>query len=149
MKHVRVQLETAHTEKKTSVPVDTSYWITLWDTYTSDFSSVEIQCWQEETEKIEELIKLSAQSIDQGLVKSITITLNEENSTYLRNNSIDSNGGLKWFTVFFYKEAVQILEIAQYGSLIDFYGVNEEEAAEFQKIFPENAESEYFKEHIM
>lgn len=149
MKHVRIHLETTHTEKKTSVPVDISYWRTLWDTYISDFSSVEIHCWQEETEKIGELTKLSAQSIDQGLVKSITITLNEDNCNYLRNHSIDSNGGLKWFTLFFYKEDIQILEIAQYGSEIDLYGVNKDEAAEFQNRFPENADAEYFKEHLM
>jgi hypothetical protein len=149
MKHVRIHLETTHTEKKSSVPVDTSYWETLWDTYTSDFASVEIHCWQEETEQLHELTNLSAQSIDQGLVKSFTITLNEVNRTYLRNHAIDSNGGIKWFTLFFYKEDIQMMEIAQYGSEIVLYGVDKNEAAEFHTLFPENADAEYFKEHLM
>ena len=149
MKHVRIHLETTHTEKKSSVPIDTSYWENLWDSYTRDFASVEIHSWLEETEKLEELSKISANSIEQGLVKAFTVTLNEENCTYLRNHSIDADGGLKWFTLFFYKEDVQMLEIAQYGSEIVLYGVNEKEAAEFEMLFPEDANAEYFKEHLM
>ena len=149
MKHVRIHLETTHTEKKSSVPIDTSYWEKLWDTYTSDFASVEIHSWLEETEQLAELSKIAANSSEQGLVKSFTITLNEENCNYLRNHSIDSNGGLKWFTIFFYKEDIQMLEIAQYGSEIVLYGVDKKEAAEFETLFPENANAEYFKEHLM
>jgi hypothetical protein len=149
MKHVRILLETIQKEKKSSVPIDTSYWEKLWDTYTKDFASVEIHSWLEESEQIEELSKISANSVVQGLVKVFTVTLNEENCTFLRNQSIDSNGGLKWFTLFFYKEDIQMLEIAQYGSEIVLYGVNEKEAAEFQTLFPENANAEYFKEHFM
>jgi hypothetical protein len=149
MKHVRILLETIQKEKKSSVPIDTSYWEKLWDTYTKDFASVEIHSWLEESEQIEELSKISANSVVQGLGKVFTVTLNEENCTFLRNQSIDSNGGLKWFTLFFYKEDIQMLEIAQYGSEIVLYGVNEKEAAEFQTLFPENANAEYFKEHFM
>ena len=72
----------------------------------------------------------------EGLVKVFTVTLNEENCTFLRNQSIDPNGGLKWFTLFFYKEDVQMLEIAQYGSEIVLYGVDEKEAEELQTLFP-------------
>lgn len=149
MKHVRILLETTHTEKKSSVPIDTSYWKKLWDTYTRDFASVEIHSWLEESEQLEELSKIAANAIEQGLVKAFTITLDEENCNYLRNHSIDSNGGLKWFTIFFYKEDIQMLEIGQYGSEIVLYGVDKKEAIEFETLFPENANAEYFKEHLM
>lgn len=149
MKHIRIHLKTKRTANKTSVPNDTSYWKMLWDTYTSDYASVEIHCWKEEVHDIEEMTKLSALSVNQGLVKSFTITLNEENCNYLRNHSIDADGGLKWFTIFFYKEDIQMLEIAQYGSEIVLYGVNEKEAEEFEALFPEIENAEYFKEHLM
>ena len=55
--------------------------------------------------------------------------------TFLRNQSIDPNGGLKWFTLFFYKEDIQMLEIAQYGSEIVLYGVDEKEAQNFKRCF--------------
>ncbi len=75
--------------------------------------------------------------------------MNEENRNYLRNHSIDSNGGLKWFKLFCSKEDIQMLEISQYGSEIDLYGVDETEAEEFHTLFPENSKAEYFKEHLM
>lgn len=149
MKHIRIHLKTSSTANKTSVPNDTSYWKKLWDSYTSEYASVEILCWQEEVHDIEELTRLSAHSVNQGLVKSFTITLDEENCNYLRNHSIDADGGLKWFTIFFYKEDIQMLEIAQYGSEIVLYGVNEKEAEEFEALFPEIENAEYFKEHLM
>ena len=71
MKHVRIQLETTQTEKKSSVPIDTSYWEKLWDTYTTDFASVEIHSWLEEPEQIEELSKISANSVDARSCKGI------------------------------------------------------------------------------
>lgn len=149
LKHMRVRLETTSTSEKTVFPKSTSYWQELWDTYTTDFVSVEIHCWKEETNHIDELVLIASQNEDQNLVLSFLITLNEENRNFLRNHSVDSNGGLKWFSLFFYKEATQMLEIGRYGSEIALYGVTEEEGEHFKKIFPEDAEFEYFKEHII
>lgn len=149
MKHIKIQLETTHSEHKTSLPTTTSYWQELWDTYTIDFSSVEIHCWKEEPKHMEELEKIASLIQDQNLIIAYTVTLNEENRAFLRNHSIDENGGLKWFTLLFYKETTQMLEIGQYGSEISLYGIDEKEAETFKAIFPENVESEYFKEHLM
>jgi len=148
VKHIRIHLETTHTEKKASIPIDTSYWGEMWDTYTTDFASVEIHCWKEEVDQIHELSNISAQSNDQGLVKSFTISLNNDNRTYLRNHSVDSNGGLKWFTLYFYKKDVQMLEIAMYGSEIVLYGVDNKEGDQFQELFSRIKHAEYFKEHL-
>lgn len=149
MKHIKIQLKTTHSAYKTSFPTSTSYWQELWDTYTTDFSSVEIHCWKEEPKHIEEIEKIASLIQDQNLIIAYTVTLNEENRSFLRNNSNDENGGLKWFTLLFYKETTQMLEIGQYGSEISLYGINEKEAESFKAIFPENIESEYFKEHLM
>ncbi|MFX3675047.1 MAG: hypothetical protein ACE3JQ_11450 [Paenisporosarcina sp.] len=144
-----VRLETMSTKEKTYFPKSTSYWKELWDTYTTDFVSVEIHCWKEETKQNDEIKPLAALTQDQNLVMSYTITLNEENRIFLRNESIDINGGLKWFTLFFYQEATQMLEIGRYGSEIALYGITEQEGEEFKTLFPEGTEFEYFKEHFM
>jgi len=149
MKHIRIHLSTTKSDTKIAVPQGMMYWKELWDTYTVDFPSVEIHCWKEETKRVEELKPLAAHSTVQGLIVSFTITLDETNRAYLRGQSIDPDGGLKWFTLFFYKKGIQMLEIAQYGSEIVLYGVDKKEAAEFVKIFPDVAKSEYFKEHPM
>lgn len=149
MKHIRVHLSTTKTDKKIAVPQSIAYWHELWDTYTMNFVSVEIHCWKEETEQIKELTQLAAFSTVNGLIMIFTITLDETNRAYLRGQSIDPEGGLKWFTLFFYKQSIQMLEIAQYGSEIVLYGVNKNEANEFKKLFPKTAQTEYFKEHLM
>lgn len=149
MKHMRVRLKTISNGEKTFFPKSTTYWQELWDTYTKDFVSVEIHCWKEETDHIDELVPLASRTEDQSLVLSLLLTLNEKNRNFLRNNSIDSNGGLKWFSLFFYKEETQMLEVGRYGSEIALYGISEEEGEIFKNIFPENAEFEYFKEHLM
>lgn len=149
MKHMRVRLETTSNKEKPVFPKSTSYWQELWDTYTTEFVSVEIHCWKEEENQIDELVPIASRNEDQNLVLSFLITLNEDNRNFLRNHSIDSKGGLKWFSLFFYKEATQMLEVGRYGSEIALYGVTEEEGEIFKEIFPEDAEAEYFKEHII
>lgn len=149
MKHIRIHLETTHIANKSSIPIDTSYWEKMWDSYTIDFASVEIHCWKEEVKQIHELSTISAQSEDQGLVKLFTISLNKGNRAYLRNQSVDSSGGLKWFTLHFYKKDIQMLEIGQYGSEIVLYGVDKKEADEFQELFFEIKHAEYFTEHLI
>jgi len=151
MKHIRIHLTTAKTSAKTkvSVPLGVTYWTKLWDNYTLDFASVEIHCWKEETQYVEELATMAAHIKQQGLITSFTITLDDTNRAYLRGQSFDPEGGLKWFTLFFYKKDIQMLEISQYGSEIVLYGVDPREAEEFQKLFPNTANAEYFKEHPM
>lgn len=151
MRHIRIQLTTAKTTAKTkvSVPLGMTYWSKLWDGYTSEYSSVEIHCWKEEMSYIKELTPLAAYSNEQGLIRSFTITLNETNKAFLRGQSFDPEGGLKWFALFFYKNDVQMLEVAQYGSEIALYGIDKSEAEEFLKLFPNTAHSEYFEEHVI
>lgn len=150
MKHIHIHLNTAKTEdSRVAVPRSMVYWHELWDQYTVDFVSVEIHCWKEEKEKIDELMPLASFYAEQGLIMSITLSLDESNRAYLRNHSIDPEGGLKWFSLYFYKENIQMLEIAQYGTEIVLYGVTKDEADDFAKIFPDIDKAEYFKEHLM
>ena len=149
MKHIRIHLATMKSERKVAVPQAVMYWKELWDSYTTDYPSVEIHCWKEETEQIKELTPIASHIKEQGLIISFTISLDEANRAYLRGQSTDPEGGLKWFTLHFYKEGIQMLEIIQYGSEINLYGVDKNEAAEFERLFPDTVNAEYFKEHPM
>ena len=68
MKHITVRLETKSSNHKTSFPITTSYWHELWDTYTTDFVSVEIHCWKEEPKHTQELEKIASQIEDQNFL---------------------------------------------------------------------------------
>lgn len=147
MGHVLVSLETTSTDEKTGFPVDLSFWGNLWDCYVVEFQEVIIHCWDEEKAAIEELSVKASNIKDEGLIQIFTLTLTEENRVFLRDNSIDSKGGLKWFTMFFHEEGDEVIEIGHYGSEIILYKVNEEEADKFSSLFPQTSTIEYYEEH--
>lgn len=134
-------------EGKSSFALDTSFWEDLWDNYTTTFQDVVIHCWKEEEEIIEELRPKAISILNEGLVKVITVNLNEENHTYFRNNSIDPKGGLKWFMMFFNKDGDERLEIGHYGSEVILYKVDEENAEKFISLFNSSATTHFYDEN--
>ncbi|WP_391116542.1 hypothetical protein [Psychrobacillus sp. L3] len=147
MGNVVVTIETMSSEKKSSFPSNVSFWTDLWDNYTNEFQEVIIQCWKEEEEVVNELQPKAASSRSEGLIKVLTINLNEENCTYLRDHSIDTKGGLKWFAMFFNIEGDERLEVSHYGSEIILYKTDEERAKEFISIFPSSITTHYYDEN--
>lgn len=145
--NVIVTTESMSIDGKSSFASDTSFWTNLWDLYTNEIDDVIIQSWKEEVAVIDELKPRSTSSINEGLVKVITINLNEENRTFFRNNSIDPKGGLKWFKMFFNKAGDERLEIGHYGSEIILYKVDEEEAEKFISIFASSASTSFYDEN--
>lgn len=134
-------------EGKSSFAMDTSFWQDLWDNYTNTFQDVVIHCWKEEEEIIDELRPKAVSIINEGLVKIMTVNLNEENHTYFRNNSIDPKGGLKWFMMFFNKDGDERLEIGHYGAEVILYKVDEEEAGKFISLFTSSATTHFYDEN--
>ncbi|TQR14058.1 hypothetical protein FG382_10525 [Psychrobacillus lasiicapitis] len=134
-------------EGKSSFALDTSFWEDLWDNYTTTFHDVVIHCWKEEEEIIEELRPKAISILNEGLVKVMTVNLNEENHTYFRNNSIDPKGGLKWFMMFFNKDGDERLEIGHYGSEVILYKVDEVNAEKFVSLFNSSATTHFYDEN--
>lgn len=138
-----IQVESMSLEEKTLFPIDLSFWEDLWDQYTTQYSEVVIHCWAEEEDAVNELSEKSFEVMNEGLMKVITVNLNDENRLFFRNYSIDPVGGLKWFTMFFNAEGEEELEIGHYGSEIIFSNVDEEKAEEIKGIFPISTDMEY------
>ncbi|MFJ8066151.1 hypothetical protein ACIQYS_16110 [Psychrobacillus sp. NPDC096426] len=147
MGNVIVTTESMSIDGKSSFASDTSFWTDLWDLYTDEIDDVIIQSWKEEVEVIDELRPKAVSSINEGLVKVMTINLNEENRTYFRNNSIDPKGGLKWFKMFLNTAGDERLEIGHYGAEIILYKVNEEEAEKFISLFATSAVTSFYDEN--
>lgn len=148
MGNIVVTLESMSTNEKSSFPSNTSYWVNFWDNYTNDYPEVVIHCWEEETDVIEELSTKAVSVLTEGLMKIITVNLNEENRLFFRNYSIDPKGGLKWFMMFFHIDGEERLEIGRYGSEIILYKVDQEEAEAFSAIFlPSAATSNYSEDY--
>ena len=108
---------------------------------------VVIHCWKEELAAIEELSARAISVMDEGLMKVLTINLNEDNRLFLRSHSIDVNGGLKWLAMFFHIDGDERLEISHYGSEIILYKVDEEEAKNFISIFSPSVITHYYDDY--
>lgn len=147
MGNIVVSIETTSTNDKSSFATNTSFWTDLWDNYTSEFQEVVIHCWKEELAAIEELSARAISVMDEGLMKVLTINLNEDNRLFLRSHTIDVNGGLKWFAMFFYVDGDERLEISHYGSEIILYKVDEEEAKNFISIFSPSVITHYYDDY--
>ncbi|MEI4769200.1 hypothetical protein WAX74_06030 [Psychrobacillus sp. FJAT-51614] len=147
MGNIVITGETISTNEKSSFAMNTSFWIDLWDKYTNEFHEVVIHCWKEELDVIEELSPRAVSVMDEGLIKVLTINLNEENRLFFRNSSIDLKGGLKWFKMFFHVDGDERLEIGHYGSEIILYKVNEEVANNFVSIFSPSVITHYYDDY--
>lgn len=147
MGNVTVTTESMSIDGKSSFATDTSFWTNLWDNYTNAFLDVVIHCWKEEEEVIDELRPKAISSINEGLVKIMTVNLNEENWAYFRNNSIDPKGGLKWFRMYLNKDGDERLEIGHYGAEIILYKVDKEEAENFVTLFTPSAITYFYNEN--
>ncbi|QFF99770.1 hypothetical protein PB01_13480 [Psychrobacillus glaciei] len=147
MGNVVVKIETMSTEGKSSFPSDVNFWTNLLDNYTNEFQEVVIQCWNEEEHAINELSSRAASTTNEGLIKIFYINLNEENRVFLRNHSVDPNGGLKWFTMFFNVNGDERLEVSHYGSEIILYKADEEIAKQFISIFSSSITTHYYDEN--
>lgn len=145
--NVIVKTESMSVDGKSSFASDTSFWTNLWDLYTNKIDDVIIQSWKEEVEVIDELKPRAMSTINEGLIKVLTVNLNEENRTFFRNNSIDPKGGLKWFKMFLNEAGDERLEIGHYGSEIILYKVDEEEAEKFISIFTSSTTTSFYDEN--
>lgn len=143
MGHVFVQLQTISTNRKTGFAEDVSHWFTLWDLYTVNMDEVIIHCWEEEKKFIEELSPKAAFIKNEGLITIFTLNLTEENRSFLREHSVDQNGGLKWFTMFFQKDGEQRLVVSHYGSENVLYQADKEEAERFVSLFSSEVSATY------
>lgn len=147
MGNITITIESISVEGKSSCPVDTSFWESLWEQYTAEFTELVIHCWMEEQEVVDELAARAVNVMNEGLMKVFTINLSEDNRLFFRNYSIDPKGGLKWFTMFFHVNGDERLEIGHYGAEIILYHVDKEKASEFSALFPRSSISNFHEDY--
>lgn len=147
MGQVTIQLPTISSSSKSSFSEDISYWSNLWNRYIHEFQDVIIHCWNEETEVIAKLDSIADLTQKEGLITLFTLSLTEDNRTFLKEHSVDPRGGLKWFTLFFQVDGEERLEVGHYGSEIVLYRVDEEQAEKFIAIFPETVSSQFYEDY--
>ena len=95
------------------------YWIPLLEYFLTKSDRIEIHCWNEEIETIEEIKYLHKNDFEIVKEENITIFRGKKISIlsgYLLNNNINKIGEFKWFTVNLEKGMVSVLHSGHWGT---------------------------------
>lgn len=111
------------------------YWHHLWTNYSAPYSEVLIQCWNTEEKEMAELLMFSKKVRKEGLVHYFRIVLNEENRSFLKEQSFNEEK-LKWLMVrFMAEDGTEGIEVSDYGAETVFNQMTTEEAEPLLAIF--------------
>lgn len=135
-----------YTEANSTFPKPTNenydYWNPLLNYFLTRSDTIEIHCWNEEIETINELKLLFNGKMDMVKEENITIfKLIKSTITidYLLNNSVNKNGELKWFTVNLEKLMKPVFHSGHWGTEFFIPNVTKEDIAYIKSITPERA----------
>ena len=137
-KQVYIAPQTISTEEKSGFPQDISFWQPLWEKFSWKAATMEIHCWTEEHEIQEQL---GVRMMEIGQVRgtktiAFKIELTEATIDWISNESFDTGGGLKWFSIFLYDALGElVLIVGHYGGEIVFYPEEDREIEEIRSFF--------------
>lgn len=124
-----------------------SYWEPLWEQKTTSYKEVFIQCWNEETKYMADILPHALKVRREGLVHYFRVELNEANRQYLKQHSIEGKK-LKWFLIRFIEEdGSEGIEIRDYGAEVIFNQLTPEELESVSELFQvSKAKIEFLKD---
>ena len=113
-----------YTDEKSTFPKPSlignyDYWTALFEHFLTSSDTIEIHCWNEETETIEEIKALYKDELETVKGENLTIFRWRKNSflsDYLLNNYINKIGDFKWFTVNLDKDLVSVFHSGHWGT---------------------------------
>jgi hypothetical protein len=139
-KQMYISPQTISTDEKSSFPVNTSFWEPIWSKFSKKAATMEIHCWNSENDVIDQLGEKMKNNGKVNGTETISFTtdLTEEIIDWMRTQSYDARGGLKWFSIFLFDSiGERVAIIGHYGSEIIFYPENDNEIKEIKSFFDE------------
>jgi len=115
------------------------YWVSLMTHYLSRSDMMEIHCWTEESEVIEELESILENSYEAVVESNITIfkvKTTPEVIHHLLTANIGKEGEIKWFSIFLSKNNKTVFHSEHWGKEFFAPDVNEEEIAFITSVMP-------------
>jgi len=124
------------------LPLNDNY--DYWGLVIKDFllksNIIEIQCWNDETDLIEEMKSLFTESRQEEnlfIVKGkVTSTIEE----YLTNKYLNKKGKFKWFTINFYDDNEIVFQSGHWGTEIFIPNILEEEVSFYSNLIPRDTD---------
>ena len=116
-----------------------NYWVPLIKFFIDKSDQIEIHCWNEEIETIEEIKSIPKEKLNIVIEGEVTIFKGNITSAirdYLLYDNINKNKKLKWFTVIFRKQLDTIFSSEHWGTEFIATAVSETEIEYIKNITP-------------
>ncbi|WP_400247618.1 hypothetical protein AB3U99_11175 [Niallia sp. JL1B1071] len=140
-----------YTEENSSFPKTVignyNYWLHVVDYFLRKSDCVEIHCWNEEKNIIEEIKSQFYPEIEIRKEDNLTIFHGKTTaafSHYLCNSKTNKDGELKWFTVNLLKEESIVFHSSHWGTEIFVPDVIEKEISFIKSVSPKDAQMEIY-----
>lgn len=120
---------------------DYGYWVSLVENFLAKSNAIEIHCWHEENEIIEEIASLFPQAFQMSKEENLTIFKGNTTSLlaeYLLHYFKSANGNFKWFTVNLINDNETRFHSGHWGTEFFIPNVLEEEVRWIKGIVPDD-----------
>lgn len=131
------------TEDKDTFPIPENenydYWVPLLSYFIEQSNSIEIHCWNEEKDVLEETTALFKDSFNIEKGRDMTVFKGSKTdfiSNCLLHENVNSNGKLKWFSIFLSKDKSSVFHSEHWGTEFFAPKISEENIAYIKKIMP-------------
>jgi hypothetical protein len=126
-------------------PINESYyyWIAIIEHFLTEADTIEIHCWNEEKESINEITSLYKGKCEMFKKEHLTIFNCPKSNLlidYLLNNSLRNNGELKWFTLNLDKMRLPVLHSGHWGTELVITNINKEDIAFIKSVTPRDTD---------
>ena len=123
------------------VPLNANYdyWVLIIKDFLLKSKIIEIQCWNDETDLIEELKSLFKEPLQCANEDNLFIIKGKVTSTieeYLNKKYLNEKGKFKWFTINFYNDNKIVFQSGHWGTEIFIPNIFEEEVSFYSKLTP-------------
>lgn len=143
-----IHISTAHNSNfPRPVNENYDYWVPLLNYFLAKSDTIEVHCWNEETESIEEINSLHKEEIETVKKENLTIFKGKNKaalSDFLLYNTMNKNGEFKWFTVNLNKDLVSVFHSGHWATEFFVPNVTEKDIGFIKGIIPAETDFRQF-----
>ncbi|MCK1997930.1 hypothetical protein MPH47_11935 [Psychrobacillus psychrodurans] len=124
------------------------YWGPLMNYFLSQSDTIEIHCWNEEKEVVEEvksMLKASFETVNENNLTIFKGNISLDVVNHLLSNNVNIEGKIKWFSIFLSKNATTIFHSEHWGMEFFAPNVNEKDIAFIKSVMPKETNFNQYK----
>lgn len=129
------------------IPENAGFWVPLFSLFLKESDVIEIHCWNDEDEVIQELRSMNNSLLHVEKGRDLTvfkISHTEEASDYVLNHFWSAKGRFKWFSVFLSRNDETLFHAEHWGTAFFVPKIQEYCVGEIGKLMPAGTNLNYY-----